>query len=469
MSKVLQERGFGSLPSSIETNLRDHVKSILTTVEADASSIRRIGSHQYAVSTRQNSILVYETRQTTILFPSRLNDCYYKEKNGSYGPQFSEAYSYGASHIDKSIPQKEKDPGSFTLPCYINNFCFDNALADLGASIGLPFLSTAHAKIHVFKRKITLRVGEEKIIFKSVKPTSSLIQRVYMLSLKERIELDLEARLMGETLVLNRSLDPLYGDYIELNDLNVPLELRRDQVDDLMPTIEEGAVIEEFRARNDARMVSKIFGYPSDYDHDKKIRISCPYNLKFSYMIGFEFLHANFFPILYVNVMSKKFHNSKMKDKLEYKGNNVVEALMNIPIFVGTYSVLTDFAVLEDMDVYRDEGMGDVIFGEPFLRKVGINARRFEGMISIYNCNDEVTYRIVRSHPRFKHPTNKQCNKVPPLLKVSEEDKMNGMLYPYQKLKCFYNGVLNLGPKYFRDAKMEEWLTRGHISVHEMV
>ncbi|GJR41371.1 retrotransposon protein, putative, ty3-gypsy subclass [Tanacetum coccineum] len=35
---------------------------------------------------------------------------------------------------------------------------------------------------------------------------------------------------------------------------NVPLDLRRDQVDDLMPTIEEGKVVEEFRVRNDARM-----------------------------------------------------------------------------------------------------------------------------------------------------------------------------------------------------------------------
>ncbi|GJR40356.1 hypothetical protein Tco_1216040 [Tanacetum coccineum] len=211
-------------------------------------------------------------------------------------------------HIDKSIPQNDKGLGSSTLPFYINNVCFDNALADLEASVSVmplsaypnlglgelahtkltaelayrtikypkriaknvlvgigkfvfpvnfiildmpedvkvslilerPFLSTAHAKINVFKRKITLRVGDEKIIFKSVKPTSSLIKRVYMLSLRERMELDLESRLMGETLVLNRSLDPLYGDYIELNDLNVPLELKRDQVDDLMPTIKEG-------------------------------------------------------------------------------------------------------------------------------------------------------------------------------------------------------------------------------------
>nr|GEX68780.1 hypothetical protein [Tanacetum cinerariifolium] len=106
-------------------------------------------------------------------------------------------------------------------------------------------LSTSHAKIDVFKRKITLKVWDEIIIFKSMKPSSSLIKRVYMLGLRERMELDLEVRLMGETLVLNRSLDPLYGDYIKLNDLNVPLELKRDQFDNLMPIIKEGDVIDD--------------------------------------------------------------------------------------------------------------------------------------------------------------------------------------------------------------------------------
>ncbi|GJY92687.1 putative ribonuclease H-like domain-containing protein [Tanacetum coccineum] len=281
----------------------------------------------------------------------------------------------------KSIPRKEKDPRSFTLPCFINNICFDNALVDLGARVsvmplstylnlgldmpedikvplilGRPFLSTAHAKIDVYKRKITLRVGEERIIFTSVKHTSSLIKRVYMLSLRERMELDLEARLMGETLVINRSLDPLNRDYIELNDLNEPFELRRNQGDDLMPTIKEGEVIEELRTRDD-ELDTEINDYPR-----------------------FEFTHINFFPLLYVSVMSKKLHNSIMKDKMVYKGNNVIGALMNVPIFVGTFSVVMDFTVLEDIDAYRDEGMGDVIFGEPFLREVGIKTRWFKAI-----------------------------------------------------------------------------------------
>ncbi|GJZ38579.1 putative reverse transcriptase domain-containing protein [Tanacetum coccineum] len=447
-----------------------------------------------------------KSRQTTVHFPSRLDNHYCEEEEGNYGPKFMEAY--GASHINNVIPRKEKDPRSFTLPCFINDVCFNNALVDLGASIsvmplstylnlglgelahtrltveladrtvkypkgiaenvlveigkftfpvdfiildmpedikvplilGRPFLSTAHAKIDVYKRKITLRVREEKIIFKSVKPASSLIKRVYMLSLRERMELDLEARLMGETLVLNRSLDPFLEDYIELNDLNEPFELRRNQGDDLMPTIEEGEVIEEFRTRDEDLDIG-IDDYPSYCDDDKKIHIDYAHNLKFSCMIGFEFTHVNFFPLLYVNVMSRKFHNSIMKNKMVYKGDNVVGALMNVPIFVGTFFVMTDFAVLEDMNAYRDEGMGDIIVGEPFLREVGIKAKCFEGIITLYNGDDEVTYQMVRSHPRFKNYTNEQCNKIPPLLKVIEKDVKNGISHAYQKLKGFYKGV----------------------------
>ncbi|GJY79127.1 hypothetical protein Tco_0484928, partial [Tanacetum coccineum] len=399
MSKVLQERGFGSLPSSTETNLRDQVKSISNTIDVDLYSIRRIRSSQYTVSTGQNNKLLYNSRQMTVPFPSRLDNHYCEEEEeGSYGPKFTKAY--GVSHINNAIPRKEKDPGSelahtrLTVELAdrtvkypkgiaknvlvgIGKFTFpvDFIILDMTEVIKVPlilerpFLSTAHAKIDVYKKKITLRVGEEKIIFKSVKPASSLIKRVYMLSLKERMELDLEARLMGETLVLNRSLDPFLEDYIELNDLNEPFNLRRNQRDDLMPTTEEDEVLEEFRTR-DEDLDTGIDDYPSYSDSDKKIHIDCAHNLKFSCMIGFEFTHANFFPLLYVNVMSKKFHNSIMRDKMVYKGNNVIGALMNVPILVGTFSVMSNFVVLEDMDAYHDEGIGDVIFGEPFLREV---------------------------------------------------------------------------------------------------
>nr|GEV30860.1 hypothetical protein [Tanacetum cinerariifolium] len=331
--------------------------------------------------------------------PHYTKDCPLKKEGKTLKEDYNTQFDRTMKYLKGIAENVLVGIGKFVFPI---DFIILDMLEDTKVPLilGRPFLSIAHAKIDVFKRIITLRVREEKIIFKIVKPTSSLIKRVYMLSVRERIELDLDTRLMGETLVLNKSLDPFFGDYIELNNLNVPLKLRRDQVDDLIPTIEKGEVVKEFRARNDAR----IFRYPSDCDHDKKIHIDFAYNLKISCMIGSEFLHANFFPIWYINVMSKKIHNSIMRDKMEYKGNNVVRSLMNIPIFVGTFSILKDFVVLEDMDAYHDEGMGDVIFGEPFLREVRINAKRFEGMITVHNGNEEVTYQKDNS-PRINRGT----------------------------------------------------------------
>ena len=43
--------------------------------------------------------------------------------------------------LQKKLPQKLKDLGSFTLPCTIGNLFFDKVLCDLGASINLIPLS----------------------------------------------------------------------------------------------------------------------------------------------------------------------------------------------------------------------------------------------------------------------------------------------------------------------------------------
>ncbi|GJS34179.1 DNA-directed DNA polymerase [Tanacetum coccineum] len=203
----------------------------------DLSEIRRMEHGPYAVSGSQHRFMFPET----VPFPRRLHNYCCDGLKEAHGANILDAY-------DDILPQKEKDPGSFTLPCLINNICFDKALVDLGASVsvmpfstytnlglgdlshtrmtieladrtikqpkgiaanvlvrigkfvfpidfvildipedndvplilGRPFLSTAHVKIDVYKRKVTLRVGEEKLVFKSVKPASSIIKRVFM-------------------------------------------------------------------------------------------------------------------------------------------------------------------------------------------------------------------------------------------------------------------------------------------------
>ncbi|GJY16494.1 ATP-dependent DNA helicase PIF1-like protein [Tanacetum coccineum] len=240
ISKVLQERGFGSLPSSIEANPRDYVKSISTNVKADSNLIRR-----YITSIRQLR------PQSIIPDPKR-------ERPRSF---------------------------HFTPDNNSNNVCFDNALADLGASV-------------------------------SVMPLSTYLN----LGLGELAHTKLIVELADKTMKYTKGIAK-----------NVLVELRRDQVDDLMPTIEE----------------------------------------------------------------------------------------------------------VENMDGYQDQDMGDITLGEPFCKPSCVEARRFDGLITIHNGCDNVTYQMARSHPVFKHLSNAQCNKIKLLLKDLAAKKSTKLVkYRSSEIMC---------------------------------
>ncbi|GJS18399.1 reverse transcriptase domain-containing protein [Tanacetum coccineum] len=116
MSKVLQERGFRSLSSSTKTYPQDQVKSI-STAKADFSEI-------------------HQAQDVKIL----------------------DAY-------DHTLPQKEKDPGSFTLPCFIHNICFDKALVDLGASVSvMPFSTYTNFGLGILSHtRLTIELADRTI------------------------------------------------------------------------------------------------------------------------------------------------------------------------------------------------------------------------------------------------------------------------------------------------------------------
>ncbi|GJZ94737.1 putative reverse transcriptase domain-containing protein [Tanacetum coccineum] len=131
--------------------------------------------------------------------------------------------------------------GKFTFPIYF-------VILDMPEDIKVPlilrrqFLSMAHAKIDVYKRKITLKI-----------------------------------------------IRPFLGNCIELNDLNEPFELKRNQGDDLMPIIEEGEVIEEFRTR-DEDLDTVIDDYPRDNVVGALINVLSLFREPFSVMTGFSVL-----------------------------------------------------------------------------------------------------------------------------------------------------------------------------------
>ncbi|GJW00688.1 hypothetical protein Tco_1555939 [Tanacetum coccineum] len=101
------------------------------------------------------------------------------------------------------------------------------------------------------------------------------------------------------------SFDPYYGDYIELNDLDMPLEPRMNRDNEFEPTINECIIVNE----------------PT-----KQILLQ--------------------------------------NDEDDHGGNELAETLIDMPIFVGNFSIISGFTIIDDMD--RTSG---VVLGMPLCKK----------------------------------------------------------------------------------------------------
>ncbi|GJQ98108.1 putative reverse transcriptase domain-containing protein [Tanacetum coccineum] len=310
MSKVLQERGIRGLPGSTEPNPRDHVKSISTT-KADLSEICRMGHGPYAVSRSQHRSIFSET----VPFLRRLQDYCCDD--------WREATIKQPRGITRNVLVRI---GKFIFPIdfIILDIPEDD---DVPLILGRPFLSTARSKIDVYKRKFTLRVGEEKLVFKSIKPATSIIRRVFMLK-----NLDSKTKLIGED---NKSFNPLYGNYIELNDLDTPLEPKTNQDVNFKPTIVNKPDIVKY----------------------------C-YKMKFSCTIGYKNVNADFIPSLSINLITKSFYYSIIKDEDCHEEKSPAGTLIDIPVFLGKFSIFAGFIIIDDEDVTRE-----VALGMPFFMK----------------------------------------------------------------------------------------------------
>nr|GEU77392.1 reverse transcriptase domain-containing protein [Tanacetum cinerariifolium] len=200
---------------------------------------------------------------------------------------------------------------------------------DVSLILSRPFLSTSHSNIDVYKRKFTLRVGEEKLIFKCIKPATSIIRRVFMLK-----NLDSKTKIIKED---DESFDPFYGNYIELNDLDTPLEPETNQDVDFEPTV------------------------VNEPDNVKTSTKYC-YKIKFSCTIGYKNVNADFIPSLYINLITKSFYHFIIKEKDDHEGKSPARTLIDIPVFVRKFSILVGFIIIDDV-------IRDVILGMPFFTK----------------------------------------------------------------------------------------------------
>ncbi|GKA56642.1 reverse transcriptase domain-containing protein [Tanacetum coccineum] len=229
------------------------------------------------------------------------------------------------------LPSKEKDPGSFTIPCHIGDLHNNNALANLGASInmledsriliilGRPFLATARAMIDVFNKKLTLRVGDDEELLERDQSDSFLLK-----NLENRVnQLDLD----------NYSLEP---DKI----ITEPVIRRIDSLDTAYLGEQQNDGPDKIKSEH-------LYSASANETYEKKPKLkSLPSHLEYAYLNGDES-----FPVI---ISSKLFKTEKklllQKNALWSTSQRCMQAIF--------HDMVEDF-----MEVFMDDFL---VFGNSF-------------------------------------------------------------------------------------------------------
>ncbi|GJR56997.1 ribonuclease H-like domain-containing protein [Tanacetum coccineum] len=139
--------------ASTDAAIRNQGASI-KTLEIQIGQISKVLCGPYAVSGTQHRSILSET----VPFLYRLQNFSCDDWREAQDVEILDGY-------DHTLPPKEKDPWSFTLPCFIHNICFDKALVDLRASMSvMPFSTYTNLGLGILSHtRLTIKLADRTI------------------------------------------------------------------------------------------------------------------------------------------------------------------------------------------------------------------------------------------------------------------------------------------------------------------
>ncbi|GKC83692.1 homeodomain-like protein [Tanacetum coccineum] len=334
--------------------------------------------------------------------------------------------------------------------------------------LGRPMLATAHAKIDVYGKKISLGVGNDQVVFNiNKKESPAFISPICVINELDKTQ-ELDDLVMNDEKVgdFENYLSPEYGsqDIISLS----PSELAEDKEDFSMTLcdpdkrmsigLEEFVDIDDMWDDLDPGILSNEKAKTEFLKSGGRIHLHSPDNLQLSCKIGFVNFNPYFEPQTPFNIMSRKAYNTIMNHELMYSGINMVGLAKNLHVFIGNHQFLVDFIILENISEFVEKGLTEVLFGQPFKEQIGLVEDRGKGTLWFKIGNDKTIFHMPRAEKAFRKLTVKQHNSMGPLLKVSDEDKKKGIHKPEKKIKGFYRGCLSLGNEYKYDQEVVDWI-----------
>ncbi|GJR27903.1 hypothetical protein Tco_1104135 [Tanacetum coccineum] len=114
-------------------------------------------------------------------------------------------------------------------------------------------------------------------------------------------------------------------------------------------------------------------------------------------------------------------------------------------VFVGNFTFVADFMIVEDISSIIDPRIIQVVLGKPFVDISNMTHDPPKGVVRFTNGTDEISYKMPQ---QYNSLSDLEKEHTKSFYLRNDEDRRRGVEYVMSKILGFYKECLKLGPEY---------------------
>nr|GEW62957.1 protein kinase-like domain, concanavalin A-like lectin/glucanase domain protein [Tanacetum cinerariifolium] len=186
--------------------------------------------------------------------------------------------------------------------------------------------------------------------------------------------------------------------------------------------------------------------------------------------------------VMFIEIVSKDDNSCKeepevgereiIRRKLDPRKNanggvrNFTRRIKGMHVFVGNFTYVVDFMIIEDISSITDLRLSQVVLGKPFVEISNMTHDPLEGVVRFTNRNNEVAYKMPHKIEQYDSLSNLEKKHTKSVYLRNEEDKRRGVEYVMSKILGFCKECLELGPEYLTGMDDEGEVTYSAFRRH---
>ncbi|GKD39410.1 hypothetical protein Tco_1259617 [Tanacetum coccineum] len=128
--------------------------------------------------------------------------------------------------------------------------------------------------------------------------------------------------------------------------------------------------------------------------------------------------------------------------------SNFIRRIKGMHVFVGNFTYIIDFMIVEDISSIIDPRLSQVVVGKPFVEISNMTHDSTEGVVRFTNGTKEVAYKMPHIIEQYNSLLDLEKEHAKSVYLRNEEDKRRGVECVMSKILGFYKECLELGPEY---------------------